>query len=115
MARLSSDLVRRSFATAYTFRGGEGFARDRLGGLMFRIRRIYDDTLPVDRDAIRQVQEILSTAIEGVHAKDVEQLPERLRNPTLESFLNILFVAEKPPGKVQGFALLLHDPELRFA
>lgn len=82
---------------------------------MFRIRRIYDDVLPTDRDAVRQVQEILSTAIEGVHPDDVEQLPERLRNPFPKRFLNVLFVAEKPPGRVQGFALLLHEPELRFS
>jgi acetoin utilization deacetylase AcuC-like enzyme/GNAT superfamily N-acetyltransferase len=82
---------------------------------MFRIRRIYDDILPVDRDAVRQVQEILRTTIEGVHPEEVEQLPERLRNPFRERFLNILFVAEKPPGKVLGFALLLYAPDLRFA
>jgi acetoin utilization deacetylase AcuC-like enzyme/GNAT superfamily N-acetyltransferase len=82
---------------------------------MFRIRRIYDDVLPVDRDAVRQVQEILSTTIEGVHPDEVEQLPERLRNPFQERFLNILFVGEKPPGKVLGFALLLHASDLRFA
>jgi acetoin utilization deacetylase AcuC-like enzyme/GNAT superfamily N-acetyltransferase len=82
---------------------------------MFRIRRIYDNLLPADRDAIRQVQEILSTVIEGVHPDEVEQLPERLRNPFRERFLTTLFIAEKPPGRVQGFALLLHDPALRFA
>jgi acetoin utilization deacetylase AcuC-like enzyme/GNAT superfamily N-acetyltransferase len=82
---------------------------------MFRIRRIYDDVLPADRDAIRQVQEILATAIEGVHPDEIEQLPERLRNPFPQRFLNTLFAAERSPGRVQGFALLLHEPELRFA
>jgi acetoin utilization deacetylase AcuC-like enzyme/GNAT superfamily N-acetyltransferase len=81
---------------------------------MFRMRRIYDDILPVDRDAVRQVQEMLSTAIDGVHPDEVEQIPERLRNPFRDRFLTILFVAEKPPGPVLGFALLLHEPELRF-
>ncbi|HEX7185805.1 MAG TPA: GNAT family N-acetyltransferase [Thermoanaerobaculia bacterium] len=82
---------------------------------MFRIRRIYDDVLPADRDAIRQVQEILSTTIEGIHAGEAEQIPERLRNPFRQRFLTRLFVAEKPPGRVLGFALVLLDPELRFA
>jgi acetoin utilization deacetylase AcuC-like enzyme/GNAT superfamily N-acetyltransferase len=81
---------------------------------MFRIRRIYDDVLPVDRDTVRQVQEMLSTAIDGVHPDEVEQIPERLRNPFRDRFVTILFVAEKPPGPVLGFALLLHEPELRF-
>jgi acetoin utilization deacetylase AcuC-like enzyme len=82
---------------------------------MFRIRRLYDDLLPADRDALRQVQEILSTVIEGVRPDEVEQLPERLRNPLGEGFLTTLFIAERSQGRVQGFALLLHDPALRFA
>lgn len=81
---------------------------------MFRIRRIYDDVLPVDQDAIRQVQELLAAAIEGVSAQEVEAIPERLRDPFRQRFLTRLFVAEKTPGKVQGCALVFHEPQLRF-
>lgn len=81
---------------------------------MFRIRRIYDDVLPVDRDAVAQVQQILSTAFAGVRREEVEQLPARLGNPFLQRFTTRLFVAERPPGRVLGFALVLYDPELRF-
>jgi acetoin utilization deacetylase AcuC-like enzyme len=81
---------------------------------MFRIRRIYDDALQVDRDAIRQVQEILISAIEGVSAQEVEAIPERLRDPFRQRFLTRLFIAEKTPGRVQGCALVFHEPQLRF-
>lgn len=81
---------------------------------MFRIRRIYDAVLPVDQDAIRQVQALLTSAIEGVPASDVASIPEMLRNPFRQRFPARLFIAEKPAGKLQGFALVLHEPELRF-
>ena len=81
---------------------------------MFRIRRIYDDVLPVDQDAIRQVQDILKSAIEDVRPSDVASIPEMLRNPYRQRFQSRLFIAERPPGRVQGFALVLYDPELRF-
>jgi acetoin utilization deacetylase AcuC-like enzyme len=81
---------------------------------MFRIRRIYDDVLQVDRDAIRQVQEILTSAIEGVSAHEVEAIPERLRDRFRQRFLTRLFVAERTPGRVQGCALVFYEPQLRF-
>lgn len=80
---------------------------------MFRIRRVYDDTLPVDQDAIRQVQAILSATFTGVPAQDVESIPERLRDPFPKRFLARLLVAERQ-GRVQGCALLFHEPEIRF-
>ena len=33
---------------------------------MFRIRRIYDDTLAIDREAIGRVQQILRSQFSGV-------------------------------------------------
>lgn len=81
---------------------------------MFRIRRIYDDVLPVDQDAIRQVQEILPAAIPGVPRAEIEQIPERLRNPFCQRFFTRLLAAEQQPGQLLGFALVLWEPELRF-
>ncbi len=81
---------------------------------MFRIRRIYDDVLPRNRSAIREVQQILVAQFPGAPAKDAEGLPERLRDPFRFAFRSILFVAENAKGHVCGFALLLHDPALAF-
>ena len=81
---------------------------------MFRIRRIYDDLLPVNRAAVLQVQEILRAQFPALTEKDIDKLPEQLRNPLKYRFRSILYVAENQRGQIQGFALLLHAPDLHF-
>ena len=48
---------------------------------MFRIRRIYDDSLPINRDAIAQVQQILRSQFNGLPEEDINKLPDQLRDP----------------------------------
>ncbi len=81
---------------------------------MFRIRRVYDNFLPPDQSALDQVQEILRTQFTGLHDKDIARLPEQLRNPFKYRFRSILFVDEDARGHVKGFALVSHEPLLRF-
>jgi acetoin utilization deacetylase AcuC-like enzyme/GNAT superfamily N-acetyltransferase len=82
---------------------------------MFRIRRIYDPSMPVNRQAIVQVQQILRTQFPELDKKDIGKLPEQLTNPLKYRFRSILSVAEDDKGEsVQGFALLLHAPDLKF-
>ena len=81
---------------------------------MFRIRRIYDDLLPVNRAAIMEVQKILRAQFPALSPKDVAKLPDQLRNPLKHRFRAILYVAEDQRTQVEGFALLLHEAELRF-
>jgi acetoin utilization deacetylase AcuC-like enzyme/GNAT superfamily N-acetyltransferase len=81
---------------------------------MFRIRRIYDDTLPLDREAIVQVQGILRSQFGALSEADVNKLPGQLRNPLKYRFRCILFVADNVRGKVRGFALLQHAPDVDF-
>ena len=80
---------------------------------MFNIRRIYDDVLPVNQDAIRQVQAMLREHFAAAGPEAVEQLAERLNNPFKQRFRTVLYVAENR-RRVTGFALLMHEPELRF-
>jgi GNAT superfamily N-acetyltransferase len=47
-------------------------------------------------------------------ARDIEKLPQQLANPLKYRFRAILFVAENQRRLVEGFALLLHDPQLQF-
>ncbi len=81
---------------------------------MFRIRRIYDYVLPVNKSAITQVQEILYTQFNLLDEEEIKKLPEKLRNPLRHRFRSILFVAEDDRGKVEGFAFVFHEPELNF-
>lgn len=82
---------------------------------MFRIRRVYDDTLPIDRDAIGQVQEILAGQFPGLARKEIERLPAKLLNPLKYQFRTILFVAEGQHNRVKGFALVNYAPDLNFS
>jgi len=81
---------------------------------MLRIRRVYDDSLPVNREIIRQVKEILHARFSTVPEEEIEQIGEKLRNPFKQKFRSVLLVAETLKGRVQGFAFLLHEPEIRF-
>jgi acetoin utilization deacetylase AcuC-like enzyme/GNAT superfamily N-acetyltransferase len=81
---------------------------------MFRIRRVHDDITPANKEAIAQVQEILRTQFPLLSRWDVTKLPEQLRNPLKYRFRSILFVAEGSKGRIIGFALLFHEPALKF-
>lgn len=81
---------------------------------MFRIRRVYDDSLPIDRDAVSQVQSILRSQFGALPESDVKKLPATLKNPLKYRFRSILFVADDTRARIKGFALLLHAPDLGF-
>ncbi len=82
--------------------------------MIFRIRRVFDDTVKANSDAIRQVQAILRSRFPGIRRGEVDQLPAKLHNPLKARFRPILYVSENGVGVVDGFALLLHAPDLRF-
>lgn len=81
---------------------------------MIRIRRIYTDALPLNREAIRQVQAIWQAQFPKVSAADVAALPEKLANPFKQQFRRTLFVAEEDQGVVRGFAIVLYAPQENF-
>jgi len=81
---------------------------------MFRIRRVYDDTLAVDRQALDQVRRILRSQFAAVTEEEIASLGQKLGNPLKYRFRTILFVAEGAKIQVRGFALLNHAPDLGF-
>jgi acetoin utilization deacetylase AcuC-like enzyme/GNAT superfamily N-acetyltransferase len=81
---------------------------------MLRIRRIYDDVIPVNKQTLKQVKEILRTRFRDIPEEEIELLGEKLRNPFKQRLRTILFVAETLRNRVSGFATLLHEPEIGF-
>jgi len=81
---------------------------------VFRIRRIFDDVLPIDQREIARVQELLRSQFPGIREQDVAGLPQKLQNPFKYRFRQLLFVADDLRGDVRGFALVSHQPQLNF-
>lgn len=81
---------------------------------MFRIRYVSGVTVPANAQAVAQVQAILRAQFPLLKAAEVDQLPEKLQNPLKVGFRVVLLVAENGKGQVLGFALLYHEPELKF-
>jgi hypothetical protein len=79
-----------------------------------RIRRIYDEVLPGNRNALDQVKVIMRSRFSAISEEEIDQLGRHLHDPFLERFRAILFVAENVRQRVQGFAFLLHEPKIGF-
>ncbi|MBN2797708.1 MAG: histone deacetylase family protein [Deltaproteobacteria bacterium] len=82
---------------------------------MFRIRKVVDPVASANQEAIRQVQEILRAQFPDLPPEDVEKVPQQLLNPMRFGFRATLFVAEDGKQRIKGFAMVFHEPELRFA
>ncbi len=81
---------------------------------MFRIRRILDAGAPANQAAIAQVQAILRSQFGALREDEISSLPDKLNNPLKFRFQSRLLVAEKRNDTVQGFALILHVPDIEF-
>ena len=81
---------------------------------MFRIRRIYDNALAIDREAISEVQRILRLQFAELSEETVSSLAGKLADPLKYRLRTILFVANDNRGRVKGFAILNHAPDLHF-
>lgn len=79
---------------------------------VFRIRKIEDDIAPANREAIRQVVEIMRQQFPRITQADLDKLPRQLHDPFRYKYRSILFVAEDQVAHVKGFALLLHMTDL---
>ncbi len=81
---------------------------------MFRIRKIFDDVSPANREAIRQVMDIMRGQFPLATEAEIVKIPGQLHDPMKYRFRSFLIVAEDASAKVRGFALLLHVPDLNF-
>ena len=64
---------------------------------MFRIRRIYDNIIPINKAAIAQVQAMLRGRFSWIDEGDIAGLPEKLRNP---------FKLPRRPASIAGGILI---------
>ncbi|MBN2532430.1 MAG: histone deacetylase family protein [Spirochaetales bacterium] len=81
---------------------------------MFRIRRIYDNTLPVNKNALEQIKVIITQQFQAITEKEISELYDYLINPVKYHFRSIIFVAEDSQRTVKGFAYLMHYHDLNF-
>ncbi len=81
---------------------------------MFRIRRIYDEVIPINKLAIAQVQAMMRSQFPDISEDDIIKLPEKLRNPLKHGFRSVLFVADDLRGQVKGFAFVYHELAVKF-
>jgi len=81
---------------------------------VFRIRRVFDDTLAIDRAAVQEVERILRQQFGALAPEEIASLPAKLADPLKHRFRSVLFVADDMRYQVKGFALLQHAPDLAF-
>lgn len=81
---------------------------------MFRIRKVYGAQSQEDKKTIAQVRELMRKEYPHQEIEDEEQILEHLLNPLKYGYRSILFVASGFGAKIKGFALVFHDPGLRF-
>jgi acetoin utilization deacetylase AcuC-like enzyme/GNAT superfamily N-acetyltransferase len=68
----------------------------------------------LNRETVKQVQEIIRTQFPSIPEKEVNSLPAKLHNPMKYRFRSFLFIADDEKRQVKGFALLSHEPVLNF-
>lgn len=81
---------------------------------MFRIRQVTDPSSPSARRDIAQAQSLLRDRLPGMPEREIEELPERLRDPLSHRMRSVLFVADNLRGRMLGFALMSHAPDIGF-
>ncbi len=81
--------------------------------MAFLIRKLYDATAPESRSALDRVIEIVHQQIEDPHEQGIEKILGQLQDPMRHGYRAILFLAQRR-AVVEGFALLLHFPDLAF-
>lgn len=81
---------------------------------MFRIRRIFDDVLQTDQEALGQIKAILQDQFDLIPAEEIQELNEKLRNPLHYRLRHMIHVAEDQARRVKGFAITAHAPDLKF-
>lgn len=81
---------------------------------MIRIRRVYNTATQTNRHRVEQVKEIYRQSF-SADAAYAEKIAEQLNQPFKHGYRAILIIAEMALGKVMGFSLFFHFPEINSA
>ncbi|SDL16500.1 Acetoin utilization deacetylase AcuC [Catalinimonas alkaloidigena] len=81
---------------------------------MFKIRVIQSSSFPASKERLDQVQEIFRQSFPSL-TYYADRLPSLLNDPVYHGYNSVLFVAERPLGRLDAFALFLYFPEIKFA
>ncbi|MBI1238810.1 MAG: GNAT family N-acetyltransferase [Alphaproteobacteria bacterium] len=81
---------------------------------MIRIRKITEAHSDAGKAAVAEAQAILRAQFGALDEADIAKLPEQLGDPFTYRFVSELLIAEDARGKTKAFALVMHDPALRF-
>ncbi len=82
--------------------------------MYFRIRKIYDDFLPVNKRAIEQIMEITRRQIADMTEEAITNIRELFRNPYYKRMRYMFFIADDGRGDVKGFAQMSYAPDVKF-
>ena len=82
--------------------------------MFFKIRRIFDNIPPAEVRAIDQIKDILRAQFDAVADKDIERLPGYLHDPFSANLRYFIHAAEDQMGRIRGFSILSHSPDLNF-
>ena len=82
--------------------------------MLFKIRRIFDNIFPAETGAIEQIKAILKVQFEAVADSEIERLPGYLHDPFSANLRYFIHAAEDHFGRVRGFSILAHAPDLNF-
>jgi acetoin utilization deacetylase AcuC-like enzyme/GNAT superfamily N-acetyltransferase len=78
---------------------------------MIRVQRVYGSALPIDRQRIQQAREIFRQNF-GAVASYADKFADMLDHPFKYGYTTVLLVSETGMGRVTGFSLILHFPEI---
>lgn len=80
---------------------------------LFRIRRIQDDVLEVNRRALQRVQALMHEQFPSVPLEKIAELTLQLRDPVARRLRTVVLVAERRQ-QIAGYAIVMHAPDLDF-
>lgn len=82
--------------------------------MSFKIRGVFDDFLPVNREAIKQILNITELQIADMSEQSLNNIRSLFIYPVKNKMRHYFFVAENNHGEILGFAEMSYAIDLKF-